>query len=853
MKKSTFLFASAVICTINLGSSLDAKQLPFQNASLSVDTRVEDLLGRLTLEEKASLMSGGSYFNTKEIERLGIPKIWFSDGPAGVRDLRGRSSVAYPVGVGLGSTWNPQLVEEVGAAMGRDAKKLNISVLLGPNVNIQRTPLAGRNFEAYSEDPYLSGMIGAGFVKGVQREGVGASIKHFVGNEQELERMRGSSNIDARTLREIYLRPFEIVVKEADPWTVMCSYNRLNGTYLSANKTMLTDVLKYEWGFQGLVMSDWGAVHETVGAANAGLDLEMPGPPKFFGPNLVEAVNHWLVEENTVDEAARRILRLIVKSGALDEESGRVRGTEYSLEENRQMSREVAEEGIVLLQNRDNLLPLAKEKLKRIAVIGPNADIALIGGGGSSQVIPTQLKTPLEALEQYLQGSGVEIEYAKGVDNDKRPPFANAKFMSPTLDRKDRGLKASYYASEDFSGDMKFEEIDTRFKKMGFGAAVLVENPKSPLSVRWEGYFWPPESGDYEFEFSGYGRAKLKLDGEEVLSWENDMDTASTIDVLEHHEGASSRVVIEKNKPVKMVVEYVKKSYEYSIFNFSMRCPAGTIAQAEALAKKADVALVFVGTSTTSESEGYDREDMKLYGDQNLLVEKILAANPNTVVVLYNGAPLEMPWCDRAPAILEAWYPGQEGNDALTRILFGEVNPSGKLAQTLPVRIEDNPTYIHYSGGRDANYGEGVFVGYRYYEKKKINPQYAFGHGLSYTTFEYENLEIPGQVPMGETVKCSVEIMNTGKIAGKEVVQVYVGDVGKREVSRPVKELRAFEKVNLKPGELKTVHFELNPRDFSYYDVHLSKWVCEVGDYQILVGSASDDIRVQGEVRIVER
>ena len=849
MKNSTITFVSAIIFTLNFCFTLIAEVLPYQDASLSVELRVEDLLGRLTLEEKASFMSGGSYFNSKEIEKLGIPKLWLSDGPAGVRDLRERASVAYPVGVGLASTWNTELIQQVGAAMGRDARKLGVSVLLGPNVNIQRTPLAGRNFEAYSEDPFLSGSIGVGFVKGVQSEGVGTSVKHFVGNEQELERMRGNSVIDERTLREIYLKPFEMVVQEAQPWTVMCAYNRVNGTYMSANHHLLTDVLKNEWGFDGLVMSDWGAVHDTVETANAGLDLEMPGPPKYFGSFLEFAVNHWQVEEQVVDNAVRRILKLIVRSGVLDGDQGTGEKTPYSLEQNREVALNAAEEGIVLLKNDNAILPLDSTQIKSIAVIGPNADLALIGGGGSSQVIPTQTTTPLEAIQAFL-GNDTDVQYAKGVDNDCRPPYANSKYFSPTLERKVDGLKSSYYASIDFTGDAAFGEIDTRFKKMGFGAAILVKNPKSPMSVRWEGYLWPTEDGEYEFEFAGFGAATLRIEGKTVLEWRNSMSANTVIDALGEHEGTSGSVQLKKDKPVKIQMDYVKSSDDHSIFSFAMRVPPGSIENAVELAKKADAAIVFVGASTTSESEGYDRDDMVLFGEQNQLVEQVVAANPNTVVVLHNGAPLEMPWTQSVPVILEAWYPGQEGNQALANILFGKTNPSGKLPQTLPVRFEDNPTFLHYSGGRDAIYGEGVFVGYRYYEKKKILLQFAFGHGLSYTTFDYKNLKIPATMKANESIVVEMELQNTGSRSGKEVVQLYVGDKGTTSVSRPVKELRAFEKVELKPGEKKTVSFKLSPRDFSYYDTYSKDWECEAGEYTIQVGAASDDIRLIGSLKI---
>ena len=536
-------------CPLFVGSAVVAMPASndtpaYTDPALPLEQQVDDLLGRLTLEEKVSLLSGGTPFGTKAIERVVIPALDFNDGPAGVRSNNSDPTLAYPVGIALASTWNPALVQEVGAAIGRDGRTNGAEVVLAPSVNIQRVPLAGRNFEAYSEDPYLSGAIGIGYVRGLQGEGIGASVKHFVGNEQELERMRGSSLIGERALREIYLRPFEMIVKEAEPWTAMCAYNRVNGAYMSQHRHLLRDILKEEWGFDGLVMSDWGAVHATVEPVSAGLDLEMPGPPKFLGDRLVEAVKNWQVEEREIDDAARRVLRLVLRTGALDGET-KARTTD-SDGRNRRIALQAAEEGIVLLKNDGGFLPLRTAALKSLAVIGPNADFALSGGGGSSKVVPSRMVTPVESLRSLVP-EGVQITYAKGVDNDTSASVAQPQHFSPTLERAESGLTISYFANADFSGEPVKTAIDTWFDKKGFGAEVLMRQPQPPMSVRWEGYFWPPEDGEYEFKLWGYGRGQLEMDGKPVfvgktsLGWRPGGDLVAACSLADSQGSSASR------------------------------------------------------------------------------------------------------------------------------------------------------------------------------------------------------------------------------------------------------------------------------------------------------------------------
>ena len=725
------------------------------------------------------------------------------------------------------------MLEAVGSAIGREARAMDVQVMLGPNVNIQRSVLAGRNFETYSEDPLLAGRLGAAFVRGVQSQGVGTSVKHFVGNEQELERMRSSSNIDERTLREIYLRPFEIIVKEAKPWTVMAAYNRVNGTYMTENSRLIREVLKGEWGFDGLLMSDWGAVHSTVPAATSGLDLEMPGPARYFGRELAQAVRNFQVDEHAIDEAARRMLRTIIRSGVLDGKRG---GGELRSARNHETALNAAREAIALLKNEHALLPLDRARLRTLAVLGPNADVPLYEGGGSAAVIPGTISTPLMSLTK-LAGAGVHLEYARGVDNDADPPPADARLFSPTAARTTQGLKFSYFDNNGFHGAAVRSGVETFFDKTLFAADL------DKFSARWEGVLWPPEAGTYELSLSAMGNATLYLDGRKMLGEGLGVTRGPQLDF-----GAPLRVTsvpLEAGHPYAIRIEYASGPIPFHSMRLGVRLPPPRMEEAVQLAHGADAVILFVGSARATETEGRDRKDMELPGRQNELVQAVLAANPNTIVVLNNGSPLALPWVDKAPAIVEGWLAGETGAEALAQILMGEVSPSGKLPFTFPRRIEDSPSYPYYSGGRDANYGEGVFVGYRWYDKRAIEPLFAFGHGLSYTTFEYSNLRMPAEVAAGHPVEITVDVRNTDRRAGAEAVQLYVGDEATTEVVRPLRELKAFEKVALAPGETRTVRFTLSPRDLAYYDVARRDWTATPGTYRVFIGSSSRDIRLQ--------
>jgi beta-glucosidase len=808
-----------------------------------IEQRVEELLRNLSLSEKISLLSGQDIWNTVPVKRLGIPSITFTDGPHGVRSTApeaGRKMgpvTAFPTGISMGASWNPELVEQVGQALGEETRAMDCDVLLGPCVNIVRDPRGGRNFETFSEDPYLSGMTAVSYIKGVQSRGVGTSLKHFAANNYEVERDRASTSVDERTLREIYLAQFEMAVKKARPWTVMCSYNRINGVYASQNPHLLKDILKDEWGFEGAVISDWAANHTIFESIQGGLDLEMPGPAKYYRL-LGDAIQRWQIDEDAINMAVRRMLRLVLLSGRMD---GEVSKGQVNTRAHQKLSRHLAEEAITLLKNKGHVLPLGKN-VKSIAVIGPNAAEAVIEGGGSSRVPPLYRVSPLEALQKQLGGK-VKIEYVSGCDNVDEP------FTIPTTWLKG-GLHGAFYEAEDFSG-VPIEERD------GFGPNFwwhIAWTPLQikPMAMRWTGSLIVPEDGTYKIAVNHLGKVKIFLDGESIL--ESDFE----IPGMTH---ASSRTVavvkLQAGKAYEFRMDYVRHPVQDNV-NYGLGIgqtfePGKDERQAQAveLARRCDVALVFAGYPEAFESEGTDRPSIELMGKQNELIEAVASANPHTVVILNAGAAVTMPWVNQVAGILLAYYPGMENGNAVASVLLGKVNPSGKLPVTFPVRLEDSPAYLNasYPGCREVIYGEGIFVGYRYYDKRDITPLFPFGHGLSYTRFAYSHLKVSSKVKGGQIVEVSVAVTNNGKVAGKEVVQLYVSDL-KSSLPRPPKELKGFAKVALEPGETETVTFNLDERALSYYDPYRHAWVAEPGKFEVLVGSSSRDIRARAKFKL---
>ncbi len=654
-------------------------------------TNITDLIQKMSLEEKAALCTGAGPWTTTPVERLGIPEMTVTDGPHGVRRVEdlfafvtaSLPATCFPTAACMASTWDVDLIHKVGEAIAEECIALNVDVVLGPGVNMKRTPLCGRNFEYYSEDPYLAGEMAVGFINGVQGKGVGTSLKHFAANNQENQRSTISSEVDERTLHEIYLPAFEAAVKNARPWTVMCSYNKLNGTYAAENPGLLTKILKEEWGFEGLVVSDWGAVHDRVEALKAGLDLEMPGPRERRVKAVVDAVRSGNLDEAVLDEAVRRILQIVFKAAETK------KGGVFDVAKHHALARRVAGEGMVLLKN-NGILPLKMPK--QIAVIGRSAKEAYYQGGGSSHINPTQLDNPFEELQKVA--GDARLSYAEGYPKDE-----------------------------------------------SFDQALIDE-----------------------------------------------------------------------------------------------ACKIG---------RSAEVALLYLCLPATKESEGYDRPDLDLTTHQVALIKAVGSVQPNTIVILNNGAPVVMSdWIDGTAAVLEAWMMGQAGAGAIADVLYGRVNPSGKLAETFPLKLVDTPASINYPGENGAvRYGEGIFMGYRYYDSKAVSALFPFGFGLSYTTFEYKNPRFSLQTFRDiDGLTVFVDVTNTGKFAGKEVVQVYVHDQ-KSELVRPPKELKGFAKVELQPGETKTVSISLDFRSFAYYHPAYSQWITEDGAFDILIGASSADIR----------
>lgn len=661
-----------------------------------MERNLKELISQMTLEEKAGMCSGLDFWHLKGVKRLGIPSVMVSDGPHGLRkqdeaaDHLGINdsikAVCFPPAVLSACSFDRDLMHAFGDAIGKEAQANDLSVVLGPAVNIKRSPLCGRNFEYYSEDPYLAGETAAAFINGAQAHHVGTSIKHFAANNQEFNRMSCSSNADERTLREIYLPAFETAVKKSQPYTVMCSYNKINGTFASENPWLLTDILRDEWGFKGYVMSDWGAVNDRVTGLKAGLELEMPSSGGINDQEIVAAVQNGSLNEAVLNQAVERILNIIFLYVDHREEQ------EFTMEEDHELAKRIAEESMVLLKN-DSVLPLSDEE--EIVFIGEFAAKPRYQGGGSSHINSYRVSSILDSVTENKN-----VTYVKGFRADN---------------------------------DIYDEDL----------AAEAVE-----------------------------------------------------------------------------------------------------------AAKKADKVVIFAGLPDSFESEGYDRAHMRLPDCQNRLIDEILAVQAQVIVVLHNGSPVEMPWLPKVKGLLEAYLGGQAVGEALADLIFGKVNPSGKLAETIPYKLSDNPSYLSFGDGEDVDYREGIFVGYRYYDTKEMPVAFPFGYGLSYTTFTYSNLRISQkELSDDDTITVSVDVTNTGDMEGKEIIQLYVRDLT-GAVHRPLKELKGYDKVSLKPGETKTATFSLDYRSFAWYNTKLSDWYAASGDYEVLIAASSQDVRLAEKIHL---
>jgi beta-glucosidase len=804
-------------------------------------SRIDDLLSQMTLDEKISMLAGTGLWYSTAVPRLGIPAFRMADGPNGVRGIWSEmspTSAATPVGMALGATWNPDLVEKIGNVLGEELKDKSGHILLAPTVNIHRTPIAGRNFECFSEDPYLSGMLASAYIKGIQDRGVGACIKHFVANDQEYQRHTMSSEVDERTLREIYLEPFRIAIRNSNPWAVMSSYNRVNGRYACQYDHTLLEILKGEWGYEGIVMSDWfGTYDEEV--PTGGLDLEMPGAARWMANDIVQrALANGRLTEERINDKVKRLLCILEKAGLFENPAHHPEQAADN-PKHRKLIRQAAGEAIVLLKNDGGMLPLRKA-VRSIAVIGPHAaEASIFGGGSSSGFRPHYMVSPLAGIKARA-GDNIRVDYAPGCLIHKALPAPAPETLS-TADGWP-GLTLSLFNGTEYSGDPVFTQTTPFVQHGWFHHSVPNANQES-FSMIQEGFFTPKESGVHKFALGGLGWSKLRFDGNLLIDHSQDSDMGREL---------TAEIELEGGKSYPIRIEYYwQGDPRFRSVKLGHLPPQSEdpIADAVKLAKKADVVILVASLNNEWESEGFDRVDMKLPGAQNKLIKQVAKANKNTIVVLNAGSAVEMPWIDRVPAVLQLWYDSQEQGNALADVLFGDVNPSGKLPTTFPVRLEDNPAYINYPGenGR-VRYGEGIFVGYRYYDKKDLAPLFPFGHGLSYTKFKYDNLRLSKKsINPNQMLTVKVDVTNTGKVAGKEVVQLYVHDV-KSTFARPEKELKAFAKVELKPKQTKTVTFTLDHEAFWYFDVDLNRWTTEAGEFEVWVGASSRDVRAKQSV-----
>ncbi|SCB36271.1 glycoside hydrolase family 3 C-terminal domain-containing protein [Rhizobium hainanense] len=808
---------------------------------------IDDLLDEMTLEEQVALLSGADFWTTVQVERLGIPRIKVTDGPNGARGagslVGGVKSACFPVAIGLGATWNPALVGRMGMALANQAKSKGASVLLAPTVNIHRTGLNGRNFECYSEDPLLTSEIAVAYIEGVQSQGVAATIKHFVGNESEIERQTISSDIDERALREIYLLPFEQAVKKANVMAVMSSYNKLNNIYTSEHAWLLTTVLREEWGFDGIVMSDWFGSHSTVEAINAGLDLEMPGPARDRGAKLVSAVNTGAVEAETVRNAARRILNLLGRLGAFDIASDLAEEA-VDLPEDRALIRRLGAESAVLLRN-DGILPLAKSELNRVAVIGPNAAVAHVTGGGSAQINAHYKVSPLEGILNALGDD--RVCYAQGCRNNR------------LIDVFRGEVTVEYFTGRTCQGSSVHTEVADSGEFLWFDLPAR-ELVVTDFSARLSATFVPEESGEHNIGMTNAGLAKLYVDGELTINgyddWTAGENYFGTANTEQRH-----NLMLEAGRTYQIVVEFASPTTMSAGVNltgirFGVEKPLSTKAIDEAieLARFADVALVFVGRNGEWDTEGLDLPDMRLPGRQDELIEKVAAINPNTVAILQTGGPIEMQWLTKVRAVLQLWYPGQELGNVAADVLFGDAEPSGRLPQTFPKRVTDSSAItsdLSIYPGKDGrvHYAEGIFVGYRHYDMTGIEPLFPFGFGLGYTRFDWGLPKISSTEMGADGISVTVDLTNVGEKEGAEVVQLYVHPLA-NTIERPSKELRAFAKLTLQPGESGKANLTIRLRDLSYFDIELGGFVAEAGDYELLIARNAGEVCSSFKIRL---
>ena len=839
-RSAAFSHCTALIVSLLATLALCAASCPAQAPkpdSSEIEGQAHAMLAKLTLEQKIELIGGVDEMFTHAESSIDLPRLKMSDASVGVRTWG--PTTAYAGGAALAATWDRDFARKLGEGLGKDARARGVNFLLGPGVNIARSPVSGRNFEYLSEDPFLNGALVVPYIEGVQSQGVSATVKHYALNNQEYNRHNVDVDVDERTMREIYLPAFESAVTRGHVDAVMDSYNLINGSHATQNEFLNLKVLKGDWGFQGILMSDWDATYDGVAAANNGLDLEMPSPRFMNAKVLQPAVQSGAVKESTIDDKVLRILRVALRYGWLDRPQLDLAQSTYSVAD-RAVALQGALESITLLKNEGHILPLDSAKIKTIAIVGPDAWPAVPGGGGSSQATafdPVSIVTGIAALV----GPNVHVLYTRGL-----PEMNEVFWRTHWAD----GVEQSTYPSKDFTGSPETAKLPliADYKEEWWGP-----EDKTPRSIRYTASFKADKAGKYLVlaAASGSDHYKVRVDGKEILSQ----------DQVEGQHPESASIDLTAGQTVQVVADYLP-GFVGNRFGLGIVSEADMISsEVKEFASAADVVIVSVGFNPSSESEGLDRTFTLPWG-QDALIEAAAAANPHTIVTLTGGGGMDTRrWLDKVPALVHTWYPGQEGGTAVAEILFGKHNPEGKLPVSFDRSWEDNPSFKDYypTPGADTalhvtevghpavdyviphvNYGDKLMVGYRYWTTTGKHPLFPFGFGLSYTTFSFSKLELPATVASGSTVKVAFDVTNTGKVAGAEVAQLYVSDPSAK-VDRPERELKGFEKVQLAPGETRHVTLSLDARAFSYWNESAHKWAIDPGKFVIRVGDSSEN------------
>ncbi|MBF0544620.1 MAG: glycoside hydrolase family 3 C-terminal domain-containing protein [Candidatus Riflebacteria bacterium] len=794
----------------------------------SIEARVSDLLDRLTLDEKLSLLGGDRDFYIRPIPRLGLPEIKMADGPLGVRNYG--KSTAYPGTVALAATWDLHLAQEFGIALGQDCRARGVHILLAPAVNIQRVPQNGRNFEYLSEDPYLAARFCVNIINGIQNQGVAATVKHYAANNQETERMTIDAKISQRALREIYLPAFQAAVQEAHVWNVMSAYNRLNGCYATANDWLNNQVLKKEWGFPGVLMSDWGATHETLGPANGGLDLEMPSGAFLNAAALKPLLDSGAVNLATINDKVRRILRMEISMGFLDRSQAEPtipldnpRSAEVALR--------IAREGTVLLKNENDVLPFQRERLHKLVVLGPNSDTSP-AGGGSSQIQPFRSTSLLAGLKA-VAGKNVVIDFIPGVGGSLVDRLiTDTQYSNP--------IKLELFNGMELKGSPVAVSEVTKISEDWTSSSPAPGLGEEKFSARWTTSIVVPKSGDYTFVVQSDDGSRVFLDDKPI------------IDIWSPHalETSTATLSLEANTKHNLRVEFFQECGEAVIhFGWGLaKTPELLSAGDKVRIRLADAVVIAAGFNGSSESEGSDRT-YALLECQSTLISSVAALNPNTVVVLNSGGRVATAdWINKIAGLVQAWFSGQEGGRAVAEILFGDINPSGKLPFTFEKRWEDTAAFGNFPGeAGKVNYAEDIFVGYRWVDHMGITPLYPFGYGLSYTSFSYDSPKVTRNV--NGDINVSFRLTNTGDISGAEVSQIYI-EPPKSSLLRAPQELKGFARLTLKPGETSHVTVTLDKQAFAFFDEKTGTWKIEPGTYAIIIGSSSRDPRLRVSCQI---